>query len=109
MMASLAMQQKEMLASAEAELEGRGMGKQEAAERGQVPSWCKSGEAFQVLPVAEYVCRVWLAKVLPRCWLLGGYGPWGRGSAHGRTSGPNQRERGNVPTNSGCKQQHLIS
>lgn len=70
MMAPLTEQQKETLASAEEELEDRGMGKQEAAERGQIPSWCKSGKAFQVFPVAEYICRVWLAKLLPRSWLV---------------------------------------
>lgn len=53
-------------AKGEEELEDRGVGKQEAAERGQIPRWCKSGEAFQVLPVTEYICRVWLATVLPR-------------------------------------------
>jgi len=62
MVASLAVQQKETLALAKKELEDRGMGKQELAERGRIPSWCKTGEAFQVLPVAECICWVWLQK-----------------------------------------------
>lgn len=84
-MASLAMQQKETPASAEEELEDGGMSKQEVAERGQIP--------LQVFLDTEYISRVQVAKVQPRCWLAGGYGPWDRCSAHGRNSGPSQRER----------------
>lgn len=92
-MSSLAMQQKETPASAEEELEDGGMSKQEVAERGHISSQCKAGEALQVFLDTKYICRVQLAKVQPRCWLAGGYGPWGRCPAHGMTSGPSQRER----------------